>query len=488
MTGTRDPGPCHFIIFGASGHLVSTKLLPALYHLEAAGRLPDDLMMVALARRDWDTPAWANQMRAHLRSDTPATEVVVDRLTQRFQYVQGDYTDPQTYQRLKSTLSGRQCANLLFYLAIPPTDFVAVIRELDRAGLNSDSGQHRIVVEKPFGTDLASARALNQQLHQHFREDQVYRIDHYLGKETVQNLLVLRFANSIIEPLWNRNYIESVQITVAEDAGVGGRAGYFDKSGVLRDMIQNHLLQLMTIVAMEPPPSLQAEALRDEKVKVLRSLRPLRADTLDSVALRAQYTAGLVSDEPVIGYLQEQGVAAASSTETFVALKLFVDNWRWQGVPFYLRTGKRLGKRLSMVAIRFREPPHQIFRETPCEAVRANWMVMTLQPGENIQLEMYARQPGLSMTPRLIRLDAAYRQTGEQRLDAYETLLLDVIRGDRTLFIRFDEVEQAWQAMDPLLKHWSASDAPLPTYPAGSWGPGAADALLDSGSGWRNSP
>jgi glucose-6-phosphate 1-dehydrogenase len=483
-----DQAPCHFVIFGASGHLVSTKLLPALYHLEAAGRLPDDLMMVALARRDWDTRAWIDQMGAHLAQHTAADGAVVERLAQRFKYVQGNYGDAQTYERLKVTLGQRHCANLLFYLAIPPADFVVVIRELDRAGLNSDIGQHRIVVEKPFGTDLKSARALNHQLHQHFHEDQVYRIDHYLGKETVQNLLVLRFANSIIEPLWNRNFIQEVQITVAEDAGAGGRAGYFDQSGVLRDMVQNHLLQLLTIVAMEPPPSLEADALRDEKVKVLRSIRPLGPNALDRVATRAQYTAGMINGVSVPGYRQESGVAADSTTETYVALKMFVDNWRWQGVPFYLRSGKRMAQRLSMVAIRFREPPHQIFRETPLADVRPNWMVMTLQPGENIQLEMYARQPGLTMTPRRIRLDAAYRQSGEQRLDAYETLLLDVIRGDRTLFIRFDEVEQAWAAVEPLLQYWSTADAPLLSYPAGSWGPDAADALLASADGWRNAP
>ena len=479
-------GPCHFVIFGASGHLVTTKLLPALCHLEAAGRLPSMLTLIAFARREWDTPRWVAHVQETLKDHAGDARgaAIVQRLAQRFQYVRGDYTDPAAYERLKDALAQRPCSNQLFYLAIAPGDFMVVIRELDRAGLNDHSGQHRIVVEKPFGTDLASARALNQELHRHFKEDQVYRIDHYLGKETVQNLLVLRFANSVIEPLWNRNYVDQVQITVSEDAGVGTRAGYFEGSGVLRDMVQNHLLQLLTIVAMEPPPALEADALRDEKVKVLRSVRPVSGEHVDVYAVRAQYAAGPAG----AGYLDEAGVPAHSKTETFAALKLFVDNWRWEGVPFYLRTGKRLQQRLSMVAIRFRAAPHQIFSATPHHNVGGNWMVMTLQPDEDIQLEMYARRPGLAMTPRLIRLDTAYRQSGEQKLDAYETLLLDVIRGDRSLFIRFDEVEEAWQIVDPILRQWSDSDEPLPSYGAGSWGPNAADELLATGQRWRNAP
>ncbi|MEE8538609.1 MAG: glucose-6-phosphate dehydrogenase [Woeseiaceae bacterium] len=487
-------GPCHFVVFGALGHLVTTKLLPSLYHLELAGRLDEALGFVAFARRDWDTPRWRVHLNDVLAEQHGANldKAAARRFVQRFEYVKGDYTHRAAYQRLLEQINtprpGR-CESVVFYLAIPPDDFIQVVRNLDEAGLNSVVGQHRIVVEKPFGTDLTSARALNAELHRHYREEQVFRIDHYLGKETVQNLLVFRFANSIIEPLWNRHYIDHVQITAAEESGIGERAGYFDHSGTLRDMVQSHLLQVLTLVAMEAPASLDADALRDEKVKVLRSIRQIPVDSLDDVALRAQYGAGEVNGAAVAAYRDEPGVPNDSNTESYAAITFHVDNWRWHGVPFYLRSGKRLAARRTMVAIRFRDPPHQLFCDTPCESMDPNWLVLAIQPEESIRFELYAREPGLSMTPRLLRIDTNYRAEHEQRLNAYATLLLDVIEGDRSLFIRFDEVEMAWQVLEPVLEHWSQTSESLHTYAPGSWGPKETRVLFEKpNQSWRNEP
>jgi len=481
-------GPCHFVIFGATGHLTSTKLLPSLYQLELAGRLGEALGFVAVARRDWTAEQWRGEVLEKLADELgdDLDDGIAARFAGRFAFVGGDYQDPDTYKRLLEEISKPRpglCENVVFYLAIPPRDFTAVVRGLDSAGLASVAGRHRIVLEKPFGSDLASAGDLNAELHRHYREDQIFRIDHYLGKETVQNLLVFRFANSIIEPLWNRNHIDHVQITVAEDAGIGSRAGYFDGTGVLRDMIQNHLLQVLTLVAMEPPASLDADSLRDEKVKVLKSIRPIKADQVQASAVRARYGAG--NGTPA--YADEPGVADDSLTETYAALRLHVDNWRWRGVPFYLRSGKRLTARRSMVAIRFREPPHQIFDHTPCQEIDPNWLLLAIQPEENIRLELYARQPGLSMTPRVLQVQTDFRSSGEQKLDAYATLLLDVIRGDRSLFIRFDEVEAAWRVIDPVLSAWSSAEPPLYEYAPGSWGPvESAQLFQEPKHRWRN--
>ena len=375
----------------------------------------------------------------------------------------------------------------MFYLAIKPNDFPPVIKNLDDVGLAEPRGLHRIVVEKPFGQDIESAQVLNKLLHRYFDESQVFRIDHYLGKETVQNLLVFRFANTLIEPLWNRNFVDHVQITVAEEAGIEQRADYYDKAGALRDMLQNHLMQLLTLVAMEPPPALEADALRDEKVKVLRSIRPISKGAVHAHAFRAQYTSGVVQGRQVQGYQNEPGVEPDSVTETYACAKLYIDNWRWRGVPFYLRTGKRLKQAMSMIALRLRHPPQQLFRETPLETLEPNWIVLSIQPEESMHMEIHAKQPGLDMNTRVVRLNAGYRRADEQPLDAYEVLLLDVIAGDKTLFIRFDEVEWAWRVVDPILKDWAQERDFIHTYTAGSWGPEESNRLFDAeDTEWRN--
>ncbi|MEW6119760.1 MAG: glucose-6-phosphate dehydrogenase [Pseudomonadota bacterium] len=485
-----DNLPCSFVIFGATGNLASNKLLPALFHLEAAARLAENLSIVAFSRRDWNTDSWRAHMRQVLsgRVNNALEGPVFERFLARFRYQKGDLNDVESYRALATNLPPESaCSSTVFYLAIKPAEFGAVIQNLAAVGLNTPRGMNRVVIEKPFGEDLESAQTLNRLLHQHFDEEQVYRIDHFLGKETVQNLLVFRFANTLIEPLWNRNFIDHVQITVAESIGIEKRADYYDRAGALRDMLQNHLMQLMTVVAMEPPPALEADALRDEKVKVLRSIRPISKRAVHAHAVRAQYARGSVGGQSVVGYQQEDNVEPNSITETFVAAKFYIDNWRWRGVPFYLRTGKRLAKQTSMIAIRFRHPPQQLFRETPLETIAPNWVLLSIQPEESMRMEIHVKQPGLDMDTRVMQMNASFVQTNEQTLDAYETLLLDVIEGDRSLFIRFDEVEWAWQVVDPILKNWAVEREYIPTYPAGSWGPSEANRLFDSDDQtWRD--
>ncbi len=482
--------PCTFVIFGATGNLASNKLLPALYHLEAAARLSESLSIVAFSRRPWNDDEWRNHMREVLADkikggfDTP----VFARFLARFSYLQGDLNDAASYQALADCLpSAEACSSSVFYLAIKPAEFPAVIHNLEAVGLNKPRGMNRVVLEKPFGEDIESAQALNRLLHQHFDEEQIFRIDHFLGKETVQNLLVFRFANTLIEPLWNRNFIDHVQITVAESNGIEKRADYYDHAGALRDMLQNHLMQLLTVVAMEPPAVLEADTLRDEKVKVLRSIRPISKRAVHAHAIRAQYASGMVDGKAVPGYQQEEAVEQNSITETFVAAKFYIDNWRWRGVPFYLRTGKRLERQTSMIAIRFRHPPQQLFRETPLESIDPNWVLLSIQPEESMRMEIHVKQPGLDMDTRVMQLNASYHHPDEQSLDAYETLLLDVMEGDRSLFLRFDEVEWAWRVVDPILKNWAIEREFISTYPAGSWGPADANRLFDSDNQtWRN--
>ncbi len=487
------PNPCTYVIFGATGNLSRVKLMPALYHLEAAGKLTDDTRIIAVGRRDWDDAYCREQVRewvsARARGDLD--EALFGRFAERISYFRADITEAGAYGRLRDLFDQRADlpANIAFYMAISPAEFGIVAQQLSGAGLLAENGGwRRVVIEKPFGYDLESARALQHRISNYLAEEQIYRIDHYLGKGTVQNVLVFRFANTMMEPLWNRNYIDHIQITHSEKLGVDTRAAFYDSAGAMRDMIQSHLLQLLTLVAMEPPAAMDSESLRDEKVKVLKSVRPIPAKAVNAHAFRAQYTAGSVDGEHVPGYLQEDNVPGDSITETYAALKLYIDNWRWRGVPFYLRTGKRMAEGQSMVSICFRHPPQQFFRGTQYHRMRQNWVVLGIQPAECLRVEMTVKEPGLEMKTRQTSLDASLRRTDEVQTDAYEELLLDVIEGDRSLFLRYDEVEYAWRVVDPVLKVWATERDFIQTYPAGSWGPTESRRLFDAESHhWRHS-
>jgi len=484
----KTPEDCTIVIFGASGDLTARKLIPALYHLFKDQQMPPDFRVVGFARREKTDATWRQELRTALDQyarSKPVDEKVWQEFAAKISYCQGDLTDDAAYKKLETQLtefgSGPLRENLLFYLAISPSQFGEVVEQLHRAGLLNREGRawQRIVVEKPFGHDLASAYALNRELTRYAHEAQVFRIDHYLGKETVQNILMFRFSNSIFERLWNRESVDHVQITVSEKLGVGERGGYYEEAGALRDMLQNHMLQVFALIAMEPPVSLEAEAVRDEKVKLLKSVRPLTPAEVTKQVVRGQYFAGNVGGEPRPGYRQEPKVKSDSNVETFVAAKLFVDNWRWSGVPFYLRTGKNLPASASEVRIQFRPTPHVLFA-AQCGNLDANALTLRLQPNEGISLRFNGKVPGMSLGVRPVRMHFSYdSEFGAYTPEAYERLLLESMLGDATLFIRRDEVETAWQIVDSIRAAWQ--NQPLTNrefYAAGTWGPVAADDLL----------
>lgn len=496
----RVPQPNALVIFGATGDLARRKLIPALYNLAREGLLPQGFAVIGFARRAKETAQFREEMRAAVERFSrhqPIQPEVWQHFAAGLFYHTATFQDLAGYLRLRAFLEQLDReqgtgGNRVFYLATPPSAFADICSNLGAAGLiyppDRRNPWSRLIVEKPFGRDLASAQRLNQQLRQVCAEEQVFRIDHYLGKETVQNILVFRFANEIFEPLWNQKYIDHVQITVSEDLGMEGRGRFFEEAGILRDIVQNHILQLLCLVAMEPPISLEAEAIRDEKVHVLQALRPLSPEEVQRSTVRGQYAAGWVNGQEVVGYRQEPDVDPHSTIETFAALRLYIDNWRWAGVPFFLRSGKRLPKRATEIAIQFKAVPRILFNRNPEAPLQPNVLVLRIQPNEGISLRFGAKVPELANRVQPVKMDFRYGTAfGVDPPEAYERLLLDVILGDSTLFTRHDEVEAAWSFITPILEGWQAAPPPeFPNYRAGSWGPAEAEALIAQESRtWR---
>jgi glucose-6-phosphate 1-dehydrogenase len=489
----RTPDPAVMVIFGASGDLTARKLMPALYNLALNRYLPSGFSVVGVA----DTPISEDEFRSRVAEavnkfsrSQPVDRAVWQSLAEGLTYLRMPFDDQEGYGRLSALLQQLDrergtSGNRVFYLATLPQFFPVIVERLGSSGIaRAGDGWKRVVVEKPFGHDLESAKALNQAIHAVFAESQVYRIDHYLGKETVQNVMVFRFANGIFEPIWNRRYVDHIQITVAEDIGIERRGKYYETAGALRDIFQNHLLQLLSIAAMEPPPNFDADTVRDEKVKVLKSIHPIDVDT---DVVRGQYGPGWVAGQPVPGYRQEANVSETSNTDTYVAVRLKIDNWRWADTTFYLRTGKRLPSRASEIAIQFKNAPHQPFAKTAIQGLTPNVLVMRIQPHEGASLKIAAKIPGPLMRLRTVNMDFFYGSSFLiESPDAYERLVLDCMLGDPTLFAREDEVERAWALVDGIEQAWATQAPNFPNYTAGSWGPEAADALIErDGRRWR---
>ena len=488
----RTPEPCVMVIFGASGDLTKRKLLPAVYTLFKERLVSQNFSVVGFSRSDMSDDDFRSRMKEAVDEFSgPVDTATWNKFAQGLRYISAHPHHPDEYQKLADVLSELDRergtgGNRVFYLAVPPSSFPPIVRNLQSAGLEkSEHGWARVIIEKPFGHDLESAKALNRELGKVFREDQIYRIDHYLGKETVQNLLVFRFANGIFEPIWNRRYIDNVQITAAETLGVENRASYYEEAGALRDMLQNHMLQLLSMTAMEPPVSFDAESVRAEKLKVLRAIHPLCGGDAPHCAVRGQYGPGQIDGKRVVGYRQEPGVNPNSNTETFAAVKFQIENWRWAGVPFYLRAGKRMARQVTEVAIHFKQPPLRLFEGS--RALSPNLIVMRIQPEEGITLRFSAKQPGPATHVRDVNMDFKYSAAfGMASANAYERLLLDCMLGDPTLFASDGFVEQGWALLTPILEAWTSNPpANFPNYPAGSWGPDAADKLMDYGQVWR---
>jgi glucose-6-phosphate 1-dehydrogenase len=493
----RVPDPCVLVLFGATGDLAHRKVIPAMYHLWRTNLLPHEFVLLAVGRREYDDDGFRAEIHKSLEEFSrllPLDEPAWRSFSERIRYHRCDFDDPSGFDALVTRLDeldeeeGTR-GNRLYYLATQPSQFAELVGQLGRVGLDHerhDGGWRRVIIEKPFGHDLDSAKRLNREVGKVFRESQVYRIDHYLGKETVRNLLVFRFGNGIFEPLWNRRYVDHVQITVAESIGIENRGAFYEETGAVRDVLQNHLLQLVSLVAMEPPATFEADALRDEKVKVLRAIGTRPADPARDV-VRGQYGPGWVAATPVPGYREESDVDGQSETETFVAARFNIDDWRWAGVPFFVRTGKRLPKRATEIAIQFREVPQHLFRDSSAEP-DPNLLAIRIQPDEGIMLRFGAKVPGLGLNVRSVTMDFTYGSAfNVDSPDAYETLILDALQGDASLFTRADEVEEAWSIVDPFIDAWANADPPkFPDYEAGTWGPDEADELLGrEGRRWR---